>query len=336
MKLLLVLPVFAIVFYAFSEPEYHNVYTSDNTVTLTEPEDIILRENFEIPSDNIKKNFPVAEIQNKEVSGFVVRQDGKPLQGAAIIVKGTSMGTTSDIKGHFRLTDLPKDASLVVSFVGFKTKIVDYGFSSEMKITMVNDTVNYGDLKIVDKDGKEAHPLIVLDGFETEKDIKDIDSWTIHSITVLKGNAASDKYGEKGKNGVIEITTLQKEMQDKAGSTESKSEKSSGISKTEKDLFMVVEELPEFPGGRINLRLWLSQNIKYPVEAKTQGVSGKVFMNFTVTSEGKVTDIKVYKPVHPLLDAEAIRVISSMPDWKPGTQSGNPVDVSISLPVEFN
>jgi TonB family protein len=223
--------------------------------------------------------------------------------------------------------DVPEGGSIVISFVGFRSENVDYDFSSEMKITLVNDIVNYGDLKIVDKYGKEAHLLIVLDGVETEKDIKDIDSWTISSINVLKDKAAFDKYGEKGKNGVMEITTRQKEIQDKANLTGSK---------TEKNLFTVVEELPEFPGGKINLSLWLSQNTKYPVEAGDKKITGKVFVDFVINRKGKVSGIKVYKPVHPLLDAEAIRVISSMPDWKPGTQSGNPVDVSIRLPVEFN
>jgi TonB family protein len=323
LKVFLVLPLFAIVFYAFAKPEYHYVNQPANSV-YPEQQDLSYKV-VDRQAGNSTEN--ISPGQKKEVKGVVVQQDGKPLYGAAIIVKGTSMGTTSDVKGHFKLIDLPEDGSLVISFIGFRTKNVDYDFSSEMRIAMVNDTVNISDLKIVDKDNKEAHPLIVLDGIVTEKEIKDIDSWTISSINVLKDKAASDKYGEKGKNGVLEITTRQKEIQDKSNLTEIR---------TEKDLFIVVEEMPEFPGGRINLRLWLSQNIKYPAEAKDKKITGKVFVDFVVSSNGKVTGIKVNKPVHPLLDSEAIRVVSSMPDWKPGTQSGNPVDVSLRLPVEFN
>jgi TonB family protein len=334
MKVLLVLPVFAIVFYAFAEPEYHHTSQTNSTGSFSQLSSE-MESTFDQPLASSDMG-PSMNLQKKEVRGYVVQQDGTPLPGAAVIVKETTMGTSSDIKGYFKLVDVPEDGSLVISFVGFRTRNVDYDFSSEMRITMVNDTLNYGNLRIVDKEGKEAHPLVVLDGVETEKDIKDIDSWTIYSISVLKDKAASDKYGEKGKNGVIEITTKQKEIQDNAKLSDSRPGGSSKIEEADEDLFMVVEELPEFPGGRINLNLWLSQNMKYPVEARDKKITGKVFVDFVVTSKGKITGIKVYKPVHPLLDAEAIRLIGSMPDWKPGSQSGKTVNVSIRLPIEFN
>jgi periplasmic protein TonB len=102
------------------------------------------------------------------------------------------------------------------------------------------------------------------------------------------------------------------------------------------DVFVVVEELPEFPGGGGEaMRSWISDNLKYPGEAFNKKVTGKVDIGFLVTAKGKIKDVTVLKSVHPLLDAEAKRVISSMPDWKPGTQHGKSVPVQMKVQVEF-
>ena len=99
---------------------------------------------------------------------------------------------------------------------------------------------------------------------------------------------------------------------------------------------LIVEELPEFPGGGADaMRDWLVHNIKYPAEAVKSGITGIVNVVFVVTKEGKVKDVKVIKSVHPLLDAEAVRVVKSMPDWKPGSQAGKPVSVQMVVPVSF-
>ena len=82
-------------------------------------------------------------LENKEVKGKVVQQDGsKPLQGAIIVVKGTTMGVTTDDKGSFTLKNVPDDGELVVTYVGFKSKVVKPDFTTSMTIKMVKDTVN--------------------------------------------------------------------------------------------------------------------------------------------------------------------------------------------------
>jgi TonB family protein len=80
---------------------------------------------------------------------------------------------------------------------------------------------------------------------------------------------------------------------------------------------------------------WISQNVKYPAEAEKDKITGKVYVNFMVSSIREIKNVQVYKPVHPLLDTEAKRVISNMPDWKPGSHAGKPVDVYIMVPVNF-
>lgn len=101
------------------------------------------------------------------------------------------------------------------------------------------------------------------------------------------------------------------------------------------DVFVVVEKQPEFPGGNAAMMKFLSDNIKYPAEAQEKGIHGRIITNFVVEKDGSLNEVKVVRGVDPLLDAEAVRVIQSMPNWKPGTQKGETVRVRYTLPVVF-
>ena len=104
----------------------------------------------------------------------------------------------------------------------------------------------------------------------------------------------------------------------------------------EEVVFMVVESMPEFPGGQQALFKYLSENIKYPVIAQENGIQGKVVCQFTVNKDGSIVDIEVVRSGgDPSLDKEAVRVIKTMPKWKPGKQRGKPVRVKFTVPVSF-
>lgn len=100
-------------------------------------------------------------------------------------------------------------------------------------------------------------------------------------------------------------------------------------------VFLSPEEKPEFPGGDAALLNFLSQNIKYPAIAAENGVKGRVTVNFVVNKDGSISDAKILRGVDQALDKEALRVVYSMPRWKPGKQSGKPVRVSFSVPINF-
>ena len=168
------------------------------------------------------------------------------------------------------------------------------------------------ELGIRSMDGKKL--LVIVDGAISNIDADKIDPETVESMTILKDEFAKDKYGDKGKDGVIEITTK---------------------NKADTDLYVVVEELPEFIGGKDAMASWINSNLKYPAEAVKSKITGKVLVNFTVTAKGKIENVVVIKSINPVLDAEAKRVISSMPDWKPGMQAGKTVPVQLQVPVEF-
>lgn len=96
-----------------------------------------------------------------------------------------------------------------------------------------------------------------------------------------------------------------------------------------------IEEIPEFPGGQLALRTHIAKNIKYPVYAQEHHIQGKVLVTFVITENGTISNPRIYKSVHPSLDAEAIRVVRSLPKWKPGSREGNPVRVSYTIPITF-
>lgn len=99
--------------------------------------------------------------------------------------------------------------------------------------------------------------------------------------------------------------------------------------------FSVVEQMPEYPGGMRAGLEFMARNLRYPAKAQEAGKQGRVIVQFVVRKDGSLSDFKVLRPVDPWLDAEAIRVISTMPKWKPGMQDGKPVSVKFTLPVTF-
>jgi len=103
----------------------------------------------------------------------------------------------------------------------------------------------------------------------------------------------------------------------------------------EQQVFVIVEDMPEFPGGDIELLKWINKAVKYPVIAQENGITGRVYVGFVVNKHGQVESAKILRGVDPSLDKEAIRVINKMPKWKPGKQRGKAVKVSFQVPINF-
>ena len=103
----------------------------------------------------------------------------------------------------------------------------------------------------------------------------------------------------------------------------------------QQQIFVVVEHMPEFPGGMGALMKFLATHINYPALAKESGIQGRVFINFVVEPNGAIDHVKVLRGIGGGCDQEAVRVVKSMPKWIPGKQRGKPVRVSFNLPVKF-
>ncbi|MBO6034692.1 MAG: energy transducer TonB [Paludibacteraceae bacterium] len=144
---------------------------------------------------------------------------------------------------------------------------------------------------------------------------------------------------------VIEIKENTEEVQTADFSTEDDANKGVEIHEVvqqveeeepeEQKIHLVVEKMPEFPGGNDAMNRWLSKNIKYPLIAQENGIQGRVVCQFVVNSDGKIVDVQVVRGVEASLDAEAVRVIKSMPAWTPGRQGGKNVRVKYTLPIRF-
>ena len=394
LKLLLILPLIAGVFYAFAAPEYKFIQPEELATNVTQKE--------------------------KTVKGKVIDENGKPLKGASVIISGKTIGTITDDNGNFMLK-VTDDSPIVISYVGFNSQKAEPDFEKEMVITLKTITVGIEAMgneiaaskpsEISDNvlfiiDGKEStkeemskispdkiervevlknqtslekygkkakdgvifiylkpnenslsaqtfkvqtnsplkfgntdsfgrQPLIVIDGVvDKNQNVNNILPETIESISVLKNESATSFYGEKGKNGVILITT-------KKGKSETKNKTidvnviGSESDQKKDDVFFIVEEMPEFPGGQDALRAFIKATLKYPEVAKENGIHGKVFVNFVVAKDGSVTDTKIIRGVDPSLDKEALRIVNNLPKWKPGTQRGEAVKVSYTVPVNF-
>ena len=107
------------------------------------------------------------------------------------------------------------------------------------------------------------------------------------------------------------------------------------VTPVEPEPYVIVQEMPSFPGGKDALMRYIMENVVYPPDAAANGIQGTVLLRFVVSSTGDVTRVEVTRSANPLLDTEALRVISTLPRWKPGKQDGNPVPVWFSVPVIF-
>ncbi len=108
------------------------------------------------------------------------------------------------------------------------------------------------------------------------------------------------------------------------------------VSQSSQSVYDEVEVMPEFPGGMQAMIEYLNTNIKYPKDAIKQEVGGRVMVMFVVETDGSLSNVRVARKVFPSLDAEAVRVVKTMPKWKPGKEKGRPVRVNFTMPIVFS
>ena len=137
---------------------------------------------------------------------------------------------------------------------------------------------------------------------------------------------------------VIEIVEDDVEIEEEIEIEDTESDEDEIIEIEEEDdeeFFMVVENMPVFPGGDLGLMKYIQKNVRYPAIAKEYNITGKVYVSFIVDKSGNVTDVKVVRGVDKNLDAEAVRVVKSLPKYTPGKQRGKPVRVMFTIPINF-
>ena len=191
----------------------------------------------------------------------------------------------------------------------------------------------YGILEI---SSSPSRATIFIDGVE-----KGQTPLILENVLVGSRKVTLKKEGHESYEKTIELTESADNML--SATLEPKKAQETGVAKVqntsshseEEEIFQTVEVQPEFPGGPAAMVRWLSANLVYPVACIEEGIQGRVIVQLVVNTDGSVSDVKVVKPVNPHLDKEAIRVVSSMPNWKPGEQRGKKVRVRYTLPVTF-
>ena len=211
--------------------------------------------------------------------------------------------------------------------------------SGQVKVSGVTLAVKTDTTAVVK--GKESaessagEPLCILNGQKVSSHAFDaIDPKYIEHVEVLKEKSAVDLYGEEGRHGAVVITT-KSNVHVKVAEKVDVSVVKSGEAVDYAKVFDVVEQMPEFPGGPAEMMKFVSMNVRYPEAAHEVGAQGRVVVQFIVETNGTLSNVKVIQKANDDLDAEAVRLIGSMPKWKPGMQNGKAVRVKYALPVTF-
>lgn len=108
------------------------------------------------------------------------------------------------------------------------------------------------------------------------------------------------------------------------------------VDKNSEEVFDVVEQMPEYPGGQDKFYTYLKDNITYPENAIKEKIEGIVYVQFVVEKDGSISNVKVLRGIGSGCDEEAVRIVKSMPNWSPGIQKGKPVRVRYNLPIKFS
>ena len=144
------------------------------------------------------------------------------------------------------------------------------------------------------------------------------------AITVVAADAEQD--AEQADNNTNKVNDI---VKDKEGDDPD-------LQKNDNDkAYDVVEEMPQYPGGVGKLMEYVSMNVRYPKEAESKSIQGRVIITFVIEKDGSIEDAEVVKSVDPALDAEALRVVKAMPKWTPGKQDGKPIRVKYTMPITF-
>lgn len=147
----------------------------------------------------------------------------------------------------------------------------------------------------------------------TELNVVENDAEDIHEVGIINAEARADE--------ALEFTRVEVKEE---------------VEEAEEEVFLVVEEDPEFPGGLEALSKFIADNIKYPQLAKENNITGRVFVSFVVEKDGRVGQVKILRDIGGGCGNEAVRVVKLMPRWKPGKQRGKAVRTQFNLPVNFD
>lgn len=210
-------------------------------------------------------------------------------------------------------------ASWLMEHLSYPEAALDEGIQGKVLVSFV--IANEGSV-VMPKIAKSVHPLLDAEALRV---LLSMPKW---SPGMKKGQPVYTRY-------TLPVTfKLAGESSEKNTAEDGASTNASSQEYYDEVLEM-VEENPKFPGGEQALMTWLSQNLVYPRFAQENGLQGRVLIQFVVNKDGSVVEPSTFRSVHPILDAEAMRVTLNMPKWEPGKKDGKPVRVRFTMPINF-
>ena len=332
-KLLLVLPLVAV-----------SLAATATTVYVTKQQDKG-NENFAIEQESENSTIRISDekiyLNSEEIPFDELKERVQDFRQINLVADdGTTMGEVADVRSELRenpelkVNYLANDTVKINSTQHLTVKSVK---SVPMEDLKKSDTIEMksatGESIWVRYIGDGSSALVLIDG--KEGNMEDLKVEDIEYFTVVKNEEALKAYGEKGKNGVILITTKNAVKYNRVFSQGTPIEETQQSSQEE--AFIKCEKMPTFQGGDLNgYRNWFQSQLQYPQEAKEKGIMGRVIFSFVVEKDGSVSEFKVLNTPDKLLSAEVERVFKLTPKWEAGEQNGKKVRAKYTVPIVFN
>ena len=305
--------------------------------------DVKSQQKATLPGDDERLIVPVEELE-KYIREITKGGISNILTVTMTIYPNAEQGYISDIKEVLRKLNMTN-----IRYEAATSERYSDGNSSSMRVSGVKPEA--GQIITGTVRDFDGNPMTMVNVYEKD----DAGHIYAHSVSDINGDFAfrlvdpnhhievayQDYLKAKGEfNGNNISVTLRKEGQiqtesPKAPPAPSNNNQESGPDENGIYALADVDDVPSFPGGIPELSNYLSKNINYPAQAKEKKIQGRVLLSFIVNEDGKLSDIKVDRSADPQLDAEAVRVFSNMPNWKPGSNKGFPVKVRQTFPVTF-
>ena len=337
--------ILALMFVAFEWTERDKQVTTDTGMAAV----VFEEEMVPITEQEEQQQAPPPEVPKAEEIIEIVENDAKVEE--TVIQASDDTEKAVEVKYTPVVVDTPavyQDNDQIFTIVEVMPEFVDGGMQGCLKFLM--DNTKYPEQAkrdkisgkvsvkfVIEKDGSIADPVVVrgVDPYLDEEALRVVNSMPKWKPGKQRGKEVRVSYT------VPVIFSLdgkgyQKAMSTAKGNTKSNATQAQSDSDfDENQLFQIVEEMPEFPGGMGACLKFLMANTEYPEKAKAQKVEGKVSVKFVVEKDGSISNPQIIKGGNPLLNDEALRVVNSMPKWKPGKQRGKVVRVGYTVPIIF-
>ena len=311
LKQLIVLPLLAILVMGLSNKEVRTeIIQTKNSI-----EKYQLSDNSDIRSIIINVNGEIIPTDDSRLKTLNLSKGFD----SGIIIEALGIDQNKVISTVFSINEKNKNSTLYI-------RTQNYVLGTAPEFEKITDESKQKSVKSSSPENKYAinNKLVGKDEF-----LK-VGEKGFSKLTILMDSDISKKYGKDISGIVVDAKT------DDFTKDPVKNKITVSYNTTQDSVPLIVEEMPQFPGGEVGLRKAIAKRIIYPKPALEKGIQGKVFVSFIINKNGDVTDARISKSVDPILDKEALRVVNSLPNWKPGKQRGKAVNVPYTVPVDFS